>query len=138
MPDKDIRWIQRFNNYKKALARLTEAVDMDLDAMNDLEMNGLIQRFEFTFELAWKTLWDLLKYKGHSQLPDTVAVVLNLAIDEGWLNDAENWKKMRQSRNQTSHTYNEGTANEIATATVEIYHALFIQLETRLEVERLG
>lgn len=137
MSDRDIRWIQRFNNYKKALARLTEAVDMELDTMNDLEMNGLIQRFEFTFELAWKTLWDLLKYKGHSQLPDTVAIVLNHAIAEGLLPDAVNWRKMRQSRNRTSHTYDEGTAKEIATDTVEIYHALFIQLETRLEVERL-
>jgi nucleotidyltransferase substrate binding protein (TIGR01987 family) len=138
MHDRDIRWIQRFNNYKKALARLTEAVDMDLEMMNDLEMNGLIQRFEFTFELAWKTLWDLLKHKGHRDLPDTVAIVLNLAINEGFLPDAANWRRMRVSRNMTSHTYDEGRANEIANDIVETYHALFIQLETRLEVERLS
>jgi nucleotidyltransferase substrate binding protein (TIGR01987 family) len=138
MPDRDIRWIQRFNNYKKALARLTEAVDMDLDTMNDLEMNGLIQRFEFTFELAWKTLWDLQRNGDHPGMAETPRLVIEQAIADGYLADAINWRKMRTSRNMTSHTYDEGTAMEIATDTVEIYHALFIQLETRLEVERLG
>ncbi|WP_276501760.1 nucleotidyltransferase substrate binding protein [Terrimonas pollutisoli] len=136
-PNRDIRWIQRFNNYKKALARLNEAADIGLFDMNDLEMNGLIQRFEFTFELAWKTLRDLMRYNGNS-LPEVVATVIEAAIEEGWITDAENWRRMRVSRNKTSHTYDEQTANEIATDTIEVFLPLFIQLETRLEVERLS
>lgn len=138
MQNRDIRWIQRFNNYKKALARLTEAVDITLEIMTDLEMSGLIQRFEFTFELAWKTLWDIQRNGDHPGMPDKPRLVIEQAIADGWLPDAANWRRMRTSRNKTSHTYDEGTALEIATDTVEIYHALFIQLETRLEVERLS
>lgn len=57
MENKDIRWIQRFNNYKKALARLSDAVQLSKErSLSDIEKQGLIQSFEFTFDLAWKTL----------------------------------------------------------------------------------
>ena len=135
-PDRDVRWIQSLNNYKKALAKLSEAVDMDFDSLSDLEKEGLIQRFEFTYELAWKTLWRLLKEKGRPNLVERPIPVIDQALNDGYLTDEEGWKKMRASRNLTSHTYDEATANEIATDTVQLFHGLFIQLETRLEVER--
>ena len=137
MPNKDVRWIQRFSNYKKALVRLTEAVDMDFELLSELEKEGLIQRFEYTYELAWKTLQDFLRIKGHPEIKGPGAV-LDVAIQDGYLMDGEGWKKMKNSRELTSHTYDEETANEIARDTAELYHGLLIQLETRLELERLS
>lgn len=57
MHNREIRWIQRFSNYKKALARLTAAIQLNEERkLSDLEQQGLIQAFEFTFDIAWKTL----------------------------------------------------------------------------------
>jgi len=66
MQNKDTRWVQRFSNYKKALSKLAEVVtERTEDSLSELEKEGLIQRFEYTFELAWKTLQDLLEFKGY-------------------------------------------------------------------------
>jgi nucleotidyltransferase substrate binding protein (TIGR01987 family) len=66
MSNEDIRWVQRFNNYTKALDQLTKF--MERDSLNKLEEQGLIQSFEYNHELAWKTLKDFLEYKGKSDL----------------------------------------------------------------------
>ncbi|MFY7998318.1 MAG: nucleotidyltransferase substrate binding protein [Candidatus Kapaibacteriota bacterium] len=71
--NQDIRWQQRFHNYEQAFLRLQEAVEMQ--SLNELERNGLIHRFEFTLDLAWKTLKDFLEEQGFSFKPspkDTV------------------------------------------------------------------
>lgn len=62
MSNEDIRWVQRFNNYRKALAQLTKF--MERDSLNELEEQGLIKVFEYNFELGWKVLKDLLEYQG--------------------------------------------------------------------------
>jgi len=62
MENKDIRWQQRFLNYEKAFFKLNEAIDQN--DLNELERNGLIQRFEFTLDLSWKVLKDYLEEKG--------------------------------------------------------------------------
>ena len=62
--EEDIRWQQRFSNYKKALAQLERFLEKS--ELNELEILGIVQAFEYTFELAWKTLQDLLIYKGFS------------------------------------------------------------------------
>lgn len=64
MENKDVRWKQRFQNFEKAFKRLAEAVN--LPHLNELERNGLIQRFEFTLDLSWKVLKDYLDEKGFS------------------------------------------------------------------------
>ncbi len=65
MSEKDVRWKHRFSNYKKALDKLREALGEYDDEMTGLEKEGMIQRFEYTFELAWKTLQDLLYERGY-------------------------------------------------------------------------
>jgi nucleotidyltransferase substrate binding protein (TIGR01987 family) len=62
MSSQDIRWKQRFDNFDKAFLRLSEA--MELSELNELERNGLVQRFEFTLELAWKVMKDFLEEQG--------------------------------------------------------------------------
>ena len=63
---QDIRWIQRFTNYKRALARLKKF--MDKNDLNELEQQGLIQAFEFTHELAWNVMKDYFEYRGDTAI----------------------------------------------------------------------
>ncbi|GAA4449445.1 nucleotidyltransferase substrate binding protein [Nibrella saemangeumensis] len=110
----DVRWIQRFTNYKKALAKLSSVVEKTkLDDLSELEKEGLIQRFEYTFELAWKTLQDLLNYKGYKDIAGPNPV-LSQALQDGYITDAEQWRMMKKSRELTSHTYNSDTADGIS------------------------
>jgi nucleotidyltransferase substrate binding protein (TIGR01987 family) len=138
MENKDIRWEQRFSNYKKALAKLGEvAANKTTDDLSELETEGLIQRFEYTYELAWKTLQDLIIDKGYLDIAGPNPTI-ELAFKDGYIKDGEAWKKMKKSRELTSHTYNSDIAEEIAESIIESYYDLFIELEKRLEEERHG
>jgi nucleotidyltransferase substrate binding protein (TIGR01987 family) len=137
MENKDIRWIQRFQNYRKALASLSEAVEIDVDLLSHLEKAGLIQMFEMTYELAWKTLQDLLRDRGNPDIAGGPSVIFAKAFEEGYIKDEDGWMELKKSREMTSHTYNEEAANEIAKNIIEEYHGLFIQLETRLQLEKI-
>ena len=65
--EQDIRWLQRYDSFHRANKRIQDITESDkkADDLSELEMEGLIQRFEYTFELGWKVLQDLLKYKGY-------------------------------------------------------------------------
>jgi nucleotidyltransferase substrate binding protein (TIGR01987 family) len=129
-PDADIRWQQRFANYQKALAQLETFFKPP--ALNDREQQGLIKAFEYTFELAWNTLRDLLRSKGNNELlgsRDTLREAFRL----GLLSDGETWMLMIQDRNLTSHTYNRSTADEIATNIGQRYLSSFRELRSRLQ-----
>ena len=133
---QDIRWKQRFQNYTKAFARLGDAVELATErALTTLEEQGLIQAFEFTHELAWKTLKDYLSYQGVASSITGSRDATRLASENQLIRNSEAWMAMIQSRNQTSHTYNEETAAEIATLIIESYYAEFEQLRARLESE---
>ena len=125
---KDIRWQQRFSNYKKALQQLGDAVALSENReLSDLEKQGMIQAFEYTHELAWTTLKNFLEYKGQKDIygsKDASRKAFKLSIIE----DGEGWMSMIQSRNKTSHTYNRETAEEIVTAVTMSYYKLFISL----------
>lgn len=132
MTSEDIRWIQRFNNYKNALHQLEEAmVLMDQRVLTRLEKQGTIQAFEFTHELAWKTLKDFLQSRGYQDLfgsKDVTREAFKLELIE----DGQSWMDMIKSRNLTSHTYDESTADEILEVVKNIYFKLFKSLEDRL------
>lgn len=139
MESKDIRWIQRFHNYRKALAVLSNAIQLSEERqLSDLEQQGLIQAFEFTYELAWKTLQDILREKGHPDLNGGPAVVISKAVEDGYIKDEEAWKELKKSREMTSHTYDDETADEIAENIINEFHGMFIQLETRLQLEKIN
>ncbi|MBN1930729.1 MAG: nucleotidyltransferase substrate binding protein [Desulfobacterales bacterium] len=126
---KDIRWKQRFSNYKKALRQLEKFIDKG--NLTELEKQGLIKVFEYTYELAWTTLKDFLEYRGQTDIYGSRDAIRK-AFELGLIDDGENWMDMLESRNKTSHTYNEEIAEEICRAIVDIYYVLFNQLKIKL------
>lgn len=109
----------------------------DLTALSELEKEGLIQRFEYTFELAWKTLQDLLVYKGYTDIVGPNPV-LEQSLKDGYIKDEKGWRNMKKSRELTSHTYNSDTADEIATSVVEKFFSLLADLQATLESKESG
>ncbi len=128
--NKDIRWEQRFVNYKKALSQLQKFINKG--ELSELEEQGLVKAFEYTYELAWTTLKDFLEYRGQTDLfgsRDAIRKAFQLSL----IDDGESWMDMLKSRNITSHTYNKETAEEICQAVKDVYYSLFQQLETKLD-----
>ncbi len=124
MPD-DIRWQQRFSNYNKALSQLEAFVEPP--ALNEREQQGLIKAFEYTFELAWNTLRDLLRSQGNAMLlgsRDTLREAYRLGLIEA----GETWMLMIQDRNLTIHTYNRATADAIGVQILQGYLPCFLAL----------
>ena len=125
----DIRWQQRFKNFQKALAQLQKFIEKG--ELSELEEQGLIKAFEYTYELAWTTLKDFLEYQGYTDIygsRDTIRKAYELNI----IQDGEAWMDMLESRNKTSHTYNEDTAEEICQAIQNTYYGLFLSLVNKL------
>ena len=132
MSQEDIRWEQRFSNYRKALGNLEKAVILAKErSLSELEEQGLIQAFEFTHELAWKTLKDYLHFKGVAQVHGSRDATRE-AFQLGIIKDGEVWMDMIKRRNETSHTYNADVASAIAKAVIGSYFLLFKQLEQQL------
>jgi len=104
------RFTLQLENFERALARLAAVLKRSED---DVVRDALIQRFEFTFEMAWKTLFRFLLLKGE-KVGARAWDVLPAAFDAGLLDDAEVWDRMRDYRNDTSHEYNEAMATEVA------------------------
>ena len=103
------RWKQRFENFERAFLLLQEAFEEDAAAMSDLEKEGAIQRFEYTFELAWKTLKDYLIYSGVVFDQITPRSVIKQAFAAKIVRDGQTWINMLEQRNLMSHTYNRQT-----------------------------
>lgn len=128
---KDIRWIQRFNNFEKALNQLTKFIEKG--KLNEFERQGLIQAFEYTFELAWNTLKDYFEEQGEQNIFGS-RDAFRLAFKRGLIEDGETWMKMITSRIATSHTYNEDVAVQIANDTKNLYYGEFVKLYEKLKV----
>jgi nucleotidyltransferase substrate binding protein (TIGR01987 family) len=102
----DIRWQQRFNNFKRAILLLRSALEeRALSEYSNLEQEGIIQRFEYTLELAWKVLKDRMEDDGI--IIDTISPkgVIRQAFNSKYINNPEIWMRMIGDRNLLSHTY---------------------------------
>lgn len=136
MEDKDIRWIQRFSNYRRALAKFNQAVEivsnkMDWDEeVDDLLEEGLIQRFEYTHELAWMVMKDYAEYQGYTNIQGS-RDAFRRALEMGIIDD-ERWMESIKDRNLTSHNYDDETAQNILTAIIEVYALLLNALEKKM------
>ncbi|MEB2784426.1 nucleotidyltransferase substrate binding protein [Algoriphagus persicinus] len=136
--EDDIRWQQRFSNFNKAFLKLSQAVTQAKEKkMSELETEGLIQRFEYTYELAWKTLQDYIKDIGISDI-NGPSKVLQEALKMELITDSAGWVKLKKSREKTSHTYNPETAEEIKDLILDQFYQLFVDLQAKLESERSG
>ena len=127
--NKDIRWIQRFRNFKKALDRLVQYSDQE--DLNELEEQGLIKAFEYTYELSWKTLQDLLKDKGYEDIVGPKPVI-SQSFQIGLITDGEGWAGMHNSRNLTSHIYDQAQIEEITSKVIDEFLTLFLNLKEAL------
>lgn len=107
--------LQKIENYHHALAQLAEAVQIyTADPGDALYRDGLIQRFEFTVELAWKSLKEYLEDQGAVLGIASPRGVLKEAYAAGVITDAETWSRIIEARNITSHVYDEKTAQTVA------------------------
>ena len=95
----DVRSRQRFKNFEKALNLYSEAVSPRLSR---LEEEGLIQRFEYTFELAWKCLQDLLQERGYDNVRGPRPVI-EQAFQDGLITNGPMWLMMLKARNESTH-----------------------------------
>jgi nucleotidyltransferase substrate binding protein (TIGR01987 family) len=132
---EDVRWQQRFANYRKALAQLEKFILKG--ELSELEEQGLIKAFEYTYELAWNTMKDYLDYQGILDVAgsrDTIREAFKINL----ISNGEEWMDMLVSRNLTSHSYNEDTADQIASVVVNIYFNLFKTLEAKFETLQSG
>ena len=131
MPD-DIRWIQRFNNYKKALAALERSVVAAKERkLNEMEEQGLVKGFEFTFELSWKLLKDYLESKGFKDFHGSKDT-FKLAFQESLISEGEIWMEMIDNRNRSSHTYEESIARQIISLVISKYFSKFKELSEKM------
>ncbi len=132
MPNKDeIRWRQRLENFDKALTKLNDACRKN--EYTELELAGLVQTFEFTFELAWKTFKDLLFFEGVDA--KTPREAIRQAFEAGYIGEdgAESLLDALQNRNLLSHTYEEETAKEAEALIKKRYAPALREAYNRLE-----
>ncbi|MHB0765334.1 nucleotidyltransferase substrate binding protein [Stutzerimonas sp. NM35] len=133
MTDSDVRWLQRLANYERALGQLTRAVELAQERpLSELERQGLIQTFEFVFELAWNLMKDYFLYQGNPTITGSRDAI-RTAFKQGLISDGEGWMEMIKSRNRSSHTYNESVANEIAEGILGCYQQLFVQFHQQMK-----
>ena len=163
--EQDIRWIQRLSNYNKAVQKITEAFkvvnrkpkknygdeydedvmpidnsdddDDDIDDIDELIKEGIIQRFEYTHELAWNVMKDYAEYQGNFEIRGSRDATKE-AFKMKLISNGNEWMDMIISRNKTTHTYNEDTANEIFLKIINDYYPLFVDFKNIMEALRYG
>jgi nucleotidyltransferase substrate binding protein (TIGR01987 family) len=101
--------------------------------LSDLEKEGVIQRFEYTFELAWKTLKDYLVYSGVAFDQITPRSVIKQAFTARIIADGQTWIDMLEQRNAMSHTYDNETFETVFRNIAERYMAALEQVYTWLK-----
>lgn len=135
--NSDTRWKQRFQNFDRALVLLREALERGPGVLSNLEKEGVIQRFEYTFELAWKTIKDFLEEGGLIISPLTPRQVLKDAYVAKVLADGQGWIDMLDHRNLLSHTYDFAVFEKAVDAIAARYLPALEDLHEFLVVEAL-
>ena len=123
------RFEERKSDLIKATARLEEALD---EKISDLAIDGVLHRFEFTFELAWKTMKDYLEYQGISEKIGSPREIIKEAFSIRLIDDGDLWIKIMLARNTLSHLYDEETSREIYDDIKEHYLVEFKKLIQKL------
>ena len=119
-----------FEKFKNATCRLGEALEVKT---TDIVIDGTIHRFEFTFELAWKTMKDYLEYEGIIAKTGSPREVIKEAFSSGLIENGEDWIDMMLARNSLSHLYDEETSRKIYDDIKNIYFKEIKNLIVKLE-----
>lgn len=143
---QEVRWKKRFHNYIKAFEKLAEAVQkikqeypiqpnghiIKDDFLDNIIKEGLIQRFEYTHELAWNVMKDFLTNAGNNNIFGSKDATRE-AFAVGIILNGEIWMDMIQSRNKTSHTYNSETADDIFLKIIHEYYEEFLSFKNKMQ-----
>ena len=133
---QDIRWIQRFNNCKKALKTLQSDIELfKTRELSDIEKRGVIQAFEYTYELAWNVIKDFYFYNGIVDIQGS-RDAFKMAFRRGLISTDTLIRSIR-ARQLTVHTYNEEIIEDIFEEIINEYFNAFVELRDNLEKEAL-
>lgn len=132
MENMDIRWTQRFQNFEKSLELLTDALKESRPSVT--HKAGIVQFFEMTFELSWKTLKDYLESEGFPEI-STPRSVIKKAFEIGIIQDGHTWLKAVEHRNLSTHTYKSSIADQLDLDIRQNFHPLFIHLKQTLKAK---
>ena len=124
------RYEERKKDYENAVLRLEESIK---EKPNTLEIDGILHRFEFTFELAWKTIKDYLEYMGFIEKIGSPREVIQTAFKEGIIENGEKWIDMMLSRNLLSHLYDEEESRKIYEKVKKDYILLLKELQEQFD-----
>lgn len=132
----DTRWLQRFENFDRALHLLEDALARGPSALNQLEKEGVVQRFEYTLEFAWKTIKDYLEASGLVLTSVTPRQVVKDAFAARIVADGQTWIDMLDHRNLLSHTYDPVNFEQAVDAIHARYLAALGQVHDLLDGRR--
>lgn len=124
----EARWRYRLASFSRAYSRLREALEGDPEALSSLELEGLVRRFDYTFELGWKLLKDRLEHDGALLPTVTPRAVVRAAYEARLIEDGDAWMDMLTDRNRTSHMYDEDVISELVESIRDRYLTLFGRL----------
>jgi nucleotidyltransferase substrate binding protein (TIGR01987 family) len=130
--EQDTRWQQRFANFEKALNQLSEGIENNGANPIDIIKEGIIQRFEFTHELAWKVMKDFLEYEGIQNISGSRSATRE-AFNKGLITDGQSWMNMIESRNETVHTYNAEILETEYNKIISSYYSLLVDFSEKMK-----
>jgi len=136
--DADIRWKQRFANYKKAHGQFKKTAAFfdeksGCGTEGDVAMEALIKCFELTYELAWQTMKDYISYMGHAQALQGSRDSIRAALQFGLIKNGQLWIDMINDRNRAVHTYDENNAAVLSRRIADLYRGEFKAFEERMD-----
>lgn len=125
------RALHKAHQFFQALDRLQEALSDPASSTNAIMRDGVIQRFEFTTELAWKSCREILQDEGFVNI-DSPKAVMRQALASGLIDDGDGWVSLLQARNITSHMYSEDQAVAIYQSIRQTFLPLFLALKAEM------
>ena len=124
------RFDERKADYKNALTRLKEALH---EESSEIVIDGILHRFEFTFELSWKCIKDYLEYMGISEKIGSPRENIQLAYKNGTISDGDLWIEMMLARNSLSHLYDEQQSRQVYNDIKSKYINAFEELDEKFD-----
>jgi nucleotidyltransferase substrate binding protein (TIGR01987 family) len=116
------------SQYNRALDRLQEVVAL---SETDIIRDSLIQRFEFTYELAWKSMFYWMRNQGE-KVPEMQTPIIQAAFRCELIVSPDVWEEMKDQRDETSHTYNEAKAVSVSAFVRSVAVREFEELRAKL------